>query len=102
MLRDMIIQDEKMIKELHMVAGNVVMTWSKEVLFEWRQVFNLTMRVMNPQELNQSIEKCLTMCEKTQPLVTRISGAYLLGKMVKHFKPNQIPIGWARKVTMMT
>ena len=36
MLRDMIIEDEKIIKELHMVAGNVVMTWSKEVLYEWR------------------------------------------------------------------
>lgn len=43
----------------------------------------------------------MKLCDKTQPLVTRINGAYLLGKTVKYFKNTQIPIGWTQKVAIM-
>ena len=34
--------------------------------------------------------------------MTRLNGAYILGKIVKYFTPNQLPIGWAQKVTIMS
>lgn len=60
------------------------------------------MRVLSSHEMQNSFEKSMQMCDKTQPLVTRINGAYLLGKMVKYFTPNQLPLGWAQKVTIMS
>ena len=59
------------------------------------------MRGQGLQLLKNAFEKSMQMCDKTQPLVTRISGAYLLGKIVKHFTPNYLPIGWAAKVSLM-
>jgi len=59
------------------------------------------MRGQGLQLLKNAFEKIMQMCDKTQPLVTRISGAYLLGKIVKHFTPNYLPIGWAAKVSLM-
>lgn len=35
-------------------------------------------------------------------MVSRINGAYLLGKMVKYFEPDQVPLGWAQKVSIMS
>jgi hypothetical protein len=64
-------------------------------------VFTLSMRGQGLQLLKNAFEKSMQMCDKTQPLVTRISGAYLLGKIVKHFTPNYLPIGWAAKVSLM-
>lgn len=77
-------------------------TWSQEVLFEWRQVFKHSMRVLSSYELRDSIEIAMKLCDKTQPLVTRINGAYLLGKTVRYFTPNHLPIGWAQKVSIMS
>ena len=34
--------------------------------------------------------------------MTRINGAYLLGKTVKYFPNNQLPLGWAQKVGIMS
>ena len=59
------------------------------------------MRGQGLQLLKNAFEKSMQMCDKTQPLVTRISGAYLIGKIVKHFTPNYLPIGWAAKVSLM-
>lgn len=42
------------------------------------------------------------MCDKTQPLVTRVSGAYLIGKISKYFAPNQLPLGWSQRVALVT
>ena len=64
-------------------------------------MFTLSMRGQGLQLLKNAFEKSMQMCDKTQPLVTRISGAYLLGKIVKHFTPNYLPIGWAAKVSLM-
>ena len=102
MLREIIVADEAIIKQIHKVAGQIILTWSTEVLFEWRQVFNLSMHALTSLDLKNSIERGMQMCDKTQPLVTRISGAYLLGKIVKHFQANHLPIGWSAKVALMT
>ena len=102
MLREHIIEDEDIIRQSHETASKVLTTWSQEVLFEWRQVFQLSLRVLSQNDLRDSIERAMKLCDKTQPLVTRINGAYLLGKTVKYFKNTQIPIGWTQKVTIMT
>lgn len=86
MLRDMIVEEDYLIKHIHFTASKVLSTWSQEVLFEWRQVFKLSMRVLSPQETRDSIERGMKLCDKTQPMVTRLNGAYLLGKMVKYFE----------------
>lgn len=62
----------------------------------------LSMRVLNNFELRVSIDKGLKMCDKTQPLVSRVSGAYVVGKIVKYFTPNQLPIGWSQRVSLVT
>ena len=85
MLREIIISDTDLVKSIHQVAAKIILTWSTEVLFEWRQVFNLSMHALPNLDLRNSIERSMQMCDKTQPLVTRISGAYLLGKIVKRF-----------------
>ena len=102
MLREILILDEGIVRQVHAVACKLILTWSPEVLHEWRQVFILSMRGLSSLQLKNALEKSLQMCDKTQPLVTRISGAYLLGKVVKHFTPNQVPIGWPQRVTLMT
>lgn len=102
LLRDIIIEDEALIKQIHKAAGKMLTTWSQEVLFEWRQVYKLSMRVLSNFDLQNSIEVSMQMCDKTQPLVSRINGAYLLGKMVKYFTPKNLPIGWSQKVTIMS
>jgi len=102
MVRDIIIEDEGLIRQIHMTASKVLSTWSQEVLFEWRQVFKLSMRVLSQQETRDSTERGMKLCDKTQPLVTRLNGAYLLGKMVKYFEQDQVPLGWAQKVTIMS
>ena len=53
------------------------------------------MRALTSNELRDSIERSMKLCDKTQPLVTRINGAYLLGKTVKYFTSGQLPIGWS-------
>jgi hypothetical protein len=60
------------------------------------------MRVLSNYELRDSIEIAMKLCDKTQPLVTRINGAYLLGKTVRYFTPSHLPIGWAQKVSIMS
>ena len=95
MLRDIIIEDEELIARIHETASTVLTTWSQEVLLEWRQVFKLSMRALSSNDLRDSIERGMKLCDKTQPLVTRINGAYLLGKTVKYFTSGQLPIGWA-------
>lgn len=102
LLRENIILDDTLIKAIHRAAGQVVMTWSPEVLNEWRQAFILSMRVLSPIELKISIEKSMNLCDKTQPLVTRICGAYLIGKVAKYFVSGQLPIGWSQKVAAVT
>lgn len=57
MLRENIIISEVIIKAIHKAANQVIMTWSPEVLFEWRQAFVLSMRVLSSFELKVSIEK---------------------------------------------
>ena len=95
MLRENIIENEEIIKSIHKVACQIITTWSPDVLEEWRQTFVLSMRGLNNLEIKSSIDKALAMCDKTQPLVTRISGAYVLGKIVRYFNQNQLPIGWS-------
>lgn len=102
MLRNIIIEDDEIIKQIHQTASMVLTTWSQDVLQEWRQVFQLSMRVLTDNERRDSIERSMKLCDKTQPLVTRINGAYLLGKTVKYFTTNQLPIGWAQKVGIMS
>ena len=46
------------------------------------------MRVLQGLELKEAIERGMQLCDKTQPLATRINGAYILGKIVKYFTPN--------------
>jgi hypothetical protein len=36
MLRDMIIEEDHLITQIHHTASKVLSTWSQEVLFEWR------------------------------------------------------------------
>ena len=57
MLREIIIGDEDLIRQIHNVASKVLNTWSQEVLFEWRQVFKLSMRVLQTIELKEAIER---------------------------------------------
>lgn len=84
-----------------MTASEILSTWSPEVLEQWQQAFILSMRALNHIEQKESIDKSMQMCDKTQPLVTRISGAYLLGKTVKYFNQSQLPLGWHQKVALM-
>lgn len=73
-------------------------TWSTTVLDEWRQTYILSMRCLNHLEQRDSIDYCLSLCDKTQPVVTRVCGAYLIGKVAKFFTDANIPLGWAQKV----
>ena len=41
-----LIEDEALIKQIHEIASKLLSTWSQEVLFQWRQVFKLSMRVL--------------------------------------------------------
>lgn len=102
MLREIIIQDEKIVIQIHKTASEVLSTWSSEVLNEWQQAFVISMRSLNSLDQKRSMDKSMQMCDKTQPLVTRVSGAYLIGKIVKFFKNNQLPIGWSQKIALMT
>lgn len=65
MLRDMIIEEDGLIKQIHFTASKVLSTWSQEVLLEWRQVFKLSMRVLSQQETRDSIERGMKLCDKT-------------------------------------
>ena len=46
------------------------------------------MKVLTINEKKESMERTMKLCEKTQPLITRINGAYLLGKMTRYFDDN--------------
>ena len=47
------------------MASKVITTWSQEVLLEWRQVFKLSMRVLSSNDLRDSIERGMKLCDKT-------------------------------------
>ena len=65
MLRDIIIEDDDIIRQIHFMASKVITTWSQEVLLEWRQVFKLSMRVLSSNDLRDSIERGMKLCDKT-------------------------------------
>ena len=65
MLRDIIIEDDEIIRQIHQTASMVLTTWSQDVLFEWRQVFQLSMRVLTANEQRDSIERSMKLCDKT-------------------------------------
>ena len=65
MLREIIIQDEEIVRQVHAVASKLILTWSPDVLHEWRQVFILSMRGLSSLQLKNSLEKSLELCDKT-------------------------------------
>lgn len=65
LLRDILIVSDDLKTKIHSVASKMIMTWSSEVLFEWRQVFTLSMRGQGLQLLKNAFEKSMQMCDKT-------------------------------------